>query len=1582
MNDPRKFSCYLIGSESLLVQCAGFLLERGHKILGIVSREKPIVDWAESRGLPVHDPGADLVSELSREPFDYFFSITYLSIIPDEILALPRRGAINFHDGPLPKMAGLNTPAWAILNGEETYGITWHYMTSGVDEGDILKQKFFDIAPGEVSLTLNTKCFEAAIDTFPELVDELARGEEKPQKQDLSLKNYYGKHDRPAAACAIRWDRPAEEISALVRALDYGAYENPLGNAKLLLERDAVLVTRIEVLEDEAGGALGTIAAADEDGVVIAVSDSRIAIQEVKLIDGSPLSLREFVSRYGLKPGAVLPVLSAEVAESLTSKNTAVCKHEAYWAKKLGSLQPATLPYAKTNADNRATSQKKRIEFDLTNSQGSGDAKSDSVVAAFGAFVARVGGVSTFDFGYRRPELEELVSGAESIFSDQVPLRMEVDSRKSLNDLLPSVFKEAETVRKKLTYARDVFARYPHLEKLRDSGACNDYPVSIHVTDDFSGDRGGDSSFLFQVSTDGRRGAWLYDPSVYSEEDIAALKSQFEVFLNSVAANPAQPIAQCPILSDSERKKILVDWNATQTGFPKDACVHELFEAQVERSPDAPALAFRQEELTYRELNERANRLAAYLRKLGVGPEVMVGVYTERSVEMMVAILGTLKAGGAYVPLDPDFPKDRIAFMIEDTQVPVLLTQDRLVGSLPSHHAKIVCLDSDWSDIAKEDAHNIDSGVKPGNLAYSIYTSGSTGKPKGVMVEHHNVVNFFTGMDDRIEHDYPGVWLAVTSLSFDISVLELFWTLARGFKIVLFADEEKKAATAAGPRLEHADKKIDFNFFYWNLASDDTNPNEDKYELLFEGAKYADKNGFNAVWTPERHFHSFGGLYPNPSVTGAALSRITEKVRIRAGSCVLPLHTPIRVAEEWSMVDNFSKGRVDIAFAAGWQPNDFALRPENHADRKNILFRDIEVVRKLWRGETVEFPGPLGNQVSIRTLPRPIQPELPYWVTIAGNPETYEMAGRAGANVLTHLLGQTFEEVAEKIAIYRKAWAEAGYPGRGTVSLMLHTFVGTDMDHVRETVRQPMKDYLNSAMGLVKEAAWHFPTFKKMSNDTGKSLDEIYQDMSAEDLDALLDYAFERYFERSGLFGTPERCLEIVDNCKAIDVDEIACLIDYGIPTATVLEHLPYLKQVLDGSNAQAGVIGHNKDYSIPALIERHQVTHLQCTPSMAGMLTIGDESRKALRSLKQMMVGGEAFPVALANDLKDLVSGKLTNMYGPTETTIWSSTYRIDGNLTSIPIGRPIANTDLYILDANLHPVPVGVVGELFIGGEGVVRGYYKRPELTAERFIAHPFSENPNARLYRTGDLVRYLPCGNVEILGRIDHQVKIRGYRIELGEIESCLAGHEGVREAVVVARQDTPGDARLVGYLVPTTREDSPKESELRDLLRKSLPDYMVPSAIVQLDRFPLTPNGKIDRKALPAPNEVERERESALVAPENEIERKVAEIWREYLNLPEVGTQDNFFELGGHSILAVQVHVRIKTDLEVNLSLTDIFRFPTIRSLAEYLGSDGAAAEAQRKGQDRAEARRESLRRRRDRRGGRGKADTPAEEKVA
>ncbi len=1085
-------------------------------------------------------------------------------------------------------------------------------------------------------------------------------------------------------------------------------------------------------------------------------------------------------------------------------------------------------------------------------------------------------------------------------------------------------------------------------------------------------------------------GRFEYNTDLFDPPTVQRWALQLRTLIAGILATPEQSVADLPLETEAERHRRLLEWNDTAATQTQAATIHRLVEEQVARTPDVEAIIAGSTRLTYRELLDRSRALAAHLRSLGIGPESRVGISLHRSADLVVALLGVLEAGGAYVPLDPTWPAERLAWLVEDAGLAAVVVDPRTAGRFPgipetlaqgSHpglpNVALRAQENGGRSAQGSRARRAElgsPGCKPGAIggpggerstaAYLLYTSGSTGRPKGVAVTHRNVLSFFAGMDAALCPEgrrespgtSPGTWLAVTSVSFDISVLELLWTLTRGFTVVVHPDRPAATPTLPiQPVSQAAAREIDFSLFYFAAAE---NGSGDLYRLLLEGAKIADARGFTAVWTPERHFHAFGGLYPNPSVTGAAIAAVTERVQIRAGSVVLPLHNPIRVAEEWSLVDNLSHGRVGISFASGWHTNDFVLAPGSYEDRRDTMLRGIDIVRRLWRGESVRVPDGAGNPVDVSILPRPVQPELPVWVTAAGSPETFQAAGEAGANLLTHLLGQSLEELAEKIAVYREARRLCD-GGPGTVSLMLHTFVGESLDEVRETVRAPMKRYLRSSLGLIRDLA-------RTLGNQGTDLEAL----GTEEMDALLEHAFERYFETAGLMGTPESCLRTVARLAEIGVDEVACLIDFGVDTGRVLASLELLDEVRRRSRPEPTARQEDpaeeveEAVTIAEQIRRHGVTHLQCTPTLAGMLAADPESLAALGSLHTLLLGGEALPPALLERLPRLPGG-VSNMYGPTETTVWSATWMGEAPGTvggAAPLGRPIANTVIQAVDRELRPMPAGSLGELVIGGAGVARGYLDRPELTAERFVPDPFSEIPGARLYRTGDLGRHLADGTLEFRGRLDQQVKVRGVRIEPGEVEEALRLHPAVADCAVAVRR-AAGEDRLIAWLVP--RDSAvPSVGDLRAFLLDRLPEPMVPSAFVPLERLPLTPNGKLDRRALPAPEAGRLATGAAWVPPRNEIERKIAAVWQEVLNAERVGVQDNFFELGGTSLAVAQVHSRLRAVLGRDLSMVDLFRHPTVGALARHLAAGEGGEEPSASIDQRIQTRREARERRR------------------
>jgi natural product biosynthesis luciferase-like monooxygenase protein len=1529
-----------VGDESLVLQCAETARTFGAEVTVIASRRPDLRDAAEHAGFRAIE-SSQLATFLASRHVGVLFSVANEHIIADDVLASVGT-AINFHDGPLPQYGGLAVTTWALFHGEHRHAVTWHTMTSDVDAGSVVVSSEFDVAPDETAFSLNARCYEEGMRTFPAVLAAVSDPSSTFLPQAEGPIGWFGRYHRPVVL--LDPTTPASVIDRAVRSLSLGPLiRNRIGVVRWIVE-DVALVAAATEVAPASGEPAGTIVSISDRGVQIATAEGDLLIRELTTLHG------EDVNPLELHLPAVVHPPDPRVVNGLAAHDEALARHESFWVHRLAEFHKSlpshleldpTVPW---------------IEHSIAIPNG---AQIEDIAAAVLTWWSRTTNSAVAWFDYSDASVEQTFRNLDPLVMRPLG-RFSVDRHSDAVSATAAVDEELRELARRGPYLADLIGRDPTLRRRRiDPG--------LRITVGEPSPIGTAEWPLVEAVIDGGAQSLVVRARLRDRSALLRSTEQISTILLALREAPTSPLHELDVIGPEEQL-LFSEWNRTDLSFDRGATVDRQFAERARLAPEDPAVSCSGRTLSYAQLDNAVQRFADQLRASGARPGSLVGIALDRDIELLVGVLAVLSVGSAYVPLDPGYPEDRLAYMVSDSGLTVLVASIDIASRIAPPGVTVLTPDEILpnGDLGGPTNPDAEPAHTADDLAYVIYTSGSTGRPKGVMLEHRNVVNFFAAMDDVIDHDPPGTWLAVTSLSFDISVLELLWTVTRGFHVVI----QKHGIASAGSWSQQSTpgqpsrRATRLSLFFF--AAGDAQAS-DGYRLLRESVRFADDYGFEAVWLPERHFHEFGGAYPNPSVLAAAVAASTESISIRAGSVVLPLHSSARVAEEWSVVDNLSNGRVGISFAPGWQPNDFVLNPSGYRTARQDLPSRIDEVRALWRGEHVDMVGPDDAIVSVRTLPRPVQPELPVWLTSAGTTATFAKAGELGFNLLTHLLGQSIEQLAENIAVYRRAWTTAGHEGDGHITVMLHTYLNNDRSAARRKAEQPLKRYLGSATGLLKNMASAFPTFA----NAGVSADEAFRSLSDVEMDELLTLAAARYLDSSGLFGDVNAATQMAESLSEIGADELACLIDFGIDTDDVLDSLGLLGELSDrltiASTAAPSTPSVASDESLAALISKYSVTHVQCTPSLAAMLIADPDDRVALGTIEHLLVGGEALPERLGAELREVVSGRFTNMYGPTETTIWSLVHEIDlPPVKPIPIGRAIGNTTVHILDSAGRPLPIGALGELHIGGEGVARGYLGRDDLTAQRFVDRPGM----GRVYATGDLARFHPDGVIAFAGRVDFQVKIRGHRIELGEIETQLDKHPSVDRSVVVAQGDA-ADARLVAFVVPAT-DAGIDESLLRKHVAAALPDVMVPDAVVSMGSLPLTPNGKVDRAALPT----ERVRGAisllpadASAAPMDDFERLVADVWTDLLARP-IGRTDNFFDIGGHSLLAVAVFRRLQQETGFKIALTDVFRYPTVVGFAGYLhtlsaGSDdlAAAERSSHAGTDRGALRRKALARR-------------------
>jgi natural product biosynthesis luciferase-like monooxygenase protein/amino acid adenylation domain-containing protein/non-ribosomal peptide synthase protein (TIGR01720 family) len=811
-------------------------------------------------------------------------------------------------------------------------------------------------------------------------------------------------------------------------------------------------------------------------------------------------------------------------------------------------------------------------------------------------------------------------------------------------------------------------------------------------------------SIFMSEGEHGFEGHLEYAAELFEPPTIARLLGHFEALVEAALANPTQRLSELSLSTEAERRQLTAP---VATPRAEVVPLPALLEAQASRTPEAIAVSSGARGLSWREVRERARLLASLLVQRGVGSEQLVAVCLEPSPERLVALWAVMEAGGAWVLLPPAGLRELASLSAEGTPPPLLLTHSRLQTSVALDASRVLRVDA----LPEGSSPTVERRPSAPDAEAMVCLEPLAGSASLRAIHtHRTVAHLFRALDEGQGAASGGAWLWAETPGAHGGGLEVLWALSRGLRVLLAPERARFVSVGQGasPR-----RPLAFSLSYF--ANDEDGLGKRKYQLLLDGARFADTHGFSAIWTPERHFHSFGGLYPNPALTGAGIATLTEHVGIRAGSAVLPLHDPLQVAEDWAMVDNLSGGRVGVSFASGWHANDFVFAPDHYARRKEIMLRGIETVRHLWRGGTVRRRNGEGKEVEIAIRPRPVQAELPFWLTAAGSPDTFRLAGELGANVLTNLMGQQLDSLAEKVALYRETWRQHGHPGRGQVSLMLHAFLGAEASEAHRTVREPLLRYFRSSVDILSG----------FIASQGLKVDP--RTLTPRDMDALLEHGLERYMQDGGLFGTPESSAPLIERVRRLDVDEVACLVDFGVGTEVTLDSLQHLDTLRRRSQPEetgpAPTVLHeggSEVEAVLALVREAGVTHLHCTPALARALTELPGVAEALRPVRRLFVEGGAPELATS-----LARAAGVEVVRRDET--FGGTF--------------------HVLDSRGQPVPVGVAGQLAIGGGGVPRGFWLAPEATRNRLVPH--ASGSGARLLTTGQRARLRVDGSVELL-----------------------------------------------------------------------------------------------------------------------------------------------------------------------------------------------------------------------------------------
>jgi amino acid adenylation domain-containing protein len=771
-----KFSCFVVGKGAIALKCLEILQQAGHNTLGIYSADRSLQPWAAEHKITYSTSQGAFCGLLFDSQYDYLFSINNGWIIPPDIIACARRATINYHDALLPKYAGLYATSWALLHGETEHGITWHQVVPDIDAGLILKQAIVPIGLDDTAFSLNTRCFEVAVDAFAELIYDLANDRVKGVTQNRSQRSYFGLTDRPEAAGLLNFNAKTKSIQNLVRSLDFGPTRNPLGCAKLWLSHGVVGIGEARPLLNHAGmpGQVLAVHAEKETSLWVATIDGAVELNRITTLEGKLLSKDDLHKQYGVVVDCLLPKLNDFERQAISEQNARICRYERHWIEQLSQLAPFVHPYLR---EGHTSNGECRFALFLTSEQSN----AEWLLACFALYCARLATDSTIDIGL---QTAAQCSVAPEIFAQCVPIRIELKADEQLNQFCERFRVTISQAVHYGNYSLDIVARYPELKN-----APSILPVAIVLAEDptklkFQSLK---ASMALVAYTDGSAPELIHDGAL-SQQHSQAILQQLQTFITASFDQPEQRVSEIPLLSANERQQILFEWNCTAQPYPHDRCIHDVFVEQARKTPDAISVRFGEDQLSYQDLDRRSNQLAHYLNQIGILNR-LVALCLPRGVDLIVGLLGILKAGGAYVPIDPTYPIDRIAYLIGNSCPQVIITVEALQTTLFSQAKNVLCLDKDATKLAQMSSQSFATDITPNDLAYVIYTSGSTGKPKGVEIRHRSVVNHGWAIANIYELSLKDRVLQSASVSFDVAGEQIYPALFRGATVVIRPDD-------------------------------------------------------------------------------------------------------------------------------------------------------------------------------------------------------------------------------------------------------------------------------------------------------------------------------------------------------------------------------------------------------------------------------------------------------------------------------------------------------------------------------------------------------------------------------------------------------------------------------------------------------------------------------------------------------------------------------------------------------------------------------------------------------------------------